>query len=104
MRAVRGHGDRVTAATTTFGGARGAKVALLATSLFWLVVWGVVGWRAGVDPRALAAYALVLVGYVASGLLGFAPARRLRYVGGVGALVLALAVAIPTFLDTRLLA
>lgn len=82
---------------------RNMKLALLATALFWLIVWGVIGWRVGVAAPALAAFALVIAAYAALGAWSFrAPERRLVAAGA--ALALTIAVAFPTFLDMRLLA
>src|SRR5438552_6662819 len=79
------------------------KTALLATAIFWLVVWAVVAWRVGIAPLWLGLY-LVLIGtYLALGLVSFGGKQR-RWLASMGALALAIAVAVPTFLDTRLLA
>jgi hypothetical protein len=81
---------------------RNAKVALLATGLLWLVLWGVVGFRAGIPPVWLGGYAIVLLAYAALGILSFKP--RLRWTGTLGALALAGALTVLTFMDLRLLA
>jgi hypothetical protein len=78
------------------------KIALLATALFWLIVWGAVAWRVGVSPGALALFALVIVAYGALGVLGLGASRQ-RFLAAGGALALAILVAVPTFLDARLL-